>query len=148
MRLSKFTRDVLQQELTHLREEALPRLAGLVIDAKSQGDTSQNPDYFIVAEEERQVNQRVAEVVAALAADDHEDEPPLDVVGPGRLVVVDFGDGDAETLVFGSVEERCLGLDVMTPGSPLGERLLGRKVGESVETPSGVRVVVKDVKAV
>ena len=45
--------------------------------------------------------------------------------------MLDFGDGPEEFLV-GSVEELRSGFDVITPGSPLGTALLGRRSGDVV----------------
>ena len=50
------------------------------------------------------------------------------------------GDDEAERYLIGSIEERHDDLDVISPGSPLGQALVGRNAGETVEyeAPSGM----------
>ena len=50
------------------------------------------------------------------------------------------GDDDTEKYLLGSIEERQPGVTVVSPGSPLGEALLGAKPGQKVsyEAPGGV----------
>lgn len=49
------------------------------------------------------------------------------------------GDDDVERYLIGSIEERRDDVSVVSPGSPLGQALLGHKAGETVEydAPSG-----------
>ncbi len=49
----------------------------------------------------------------------------------GDVLSVDFGDGP-ETYLLGSVEAAGEGLDVITPGSPLGRALQGATAGTTV----------------
>lgn len=49
----------------------------------------------------------------------------------GDLVTLDFGDGE-ENYLIGSVEQAYAGIDTITPGSPLGQALVGAAVGSTV----------------
>ncbi len=54
-------------------------------------------------------------------------------------------DEEIESFLVGSIEERAAELSVVSPGSPLGQALLGRTPGEVVEyeAPGGkLRVVI------
>ena len=70
---------------------------------------------------------------------------------PGCVVSVRYeGDDDVERYLVGSIEERRAGLDVVSPGSPLGSALIGSKIGDDVsyDSPQGkltVHVVSIDV---
>ena len=57
------------------------------------------------------------------------------------------GDDDVERYLFGSIEERVEGMDVMSPGSALGKALVGHKIGDTVEyeTPTGAKLKVEIV---
>jgi transcription elongation factor GreA len=64
------------------------------------------------------------------------------VVGPGTIVTIVYeGDDDdmAETYLLGHIEEQHDELDVISPGSPLGEALVGHRVGDLVryQAPNG-----------
>ena len=49
------------------------------------------------------------------------------------------GDDDVERYLIGSIEERRDGVSVVSPNSPLGQALMGKKPGDRViyEAPSG-----------
>ena len=55
------------------------------------------------------------------------------------------GDDDTDLYFFGSVEERGVEHDIISPGSPLGEALAGRKVGDKVDfqSPTGADLTVE-----
>ena len=57
------------------------------------------------------------------------------------------GDDDTDTYFFGSVEERGVEHDIISPGSPLGEALLGDKPGDKVDftSPTGANLTVEVV---
>ncbi|MDQ1443616.1 MAG: transcription elongation factor GreA, partial [Acidimicrobiaceae bacterium] len=70
-------------------------------------------------------------------------------VGPGAVVGIRYeGDEDVERYLIGSIEERHREVDVMSPSSPLGSALLGKRVGDVVEyeVPSGARLKVEIVE--
>ena len=66
----------------------------------------------------------------------------------GSIVTLKYDgddDDDAERYLIGSIEERHPEVDhVVSPSSPLGEQLLGAKVGDTVtyESPAGAQTVV------
>ena len=49
------------------------------------------------------------------------------------------GDDDVERYLLGSIEERREGISVVSPNSPLGQALMGHRVGDQVsyDAPSG-----------
>ena len=65
----------------------------------------------------------------------------VDAVTPGVTVSILYeGDDTPELLLVGSIEEKREDIDVVSPGSPLGEALLGGKIGDTVsfEAPHGI----------
>jgi transcription elongation factor GreA len=71
-----------------------------------------------------------------------------EVVEPGAVVQLRYeGDDEADTYFYGSVEERGIEHDIISPGSPLGEALVGKKVGDKVdfESPTGANLTVEVV---
>jgi transcription elongation factor GreA len=74
-----------------------------------------------------------AEIVDAAAA-------PNGEVSTGMVVSLRYvGDDDVERYLVGSIEERREGVSVVSPNSPLGQALIGRKEGDRVtyDAPSG-----------
>ena len=71
-----------------------------------------------------------------------------DIVEPGAVVELRYeGDDDTETYFFGSVEERGIEHDIISPRSPLGTALAGKKIGDKVdfESPTGATLTVEIV---
>ncbi|MGC8481263.1 MAG: GreA/GreB family elongation factor, partial [Acidimicrobiales bacterium] len=70
-------------------------------------------------------------------------ELSTDTVTPGVVVTLRYdGDDEDDTLEYlvGSIEEKRPGVEVVSPTSPLGQALLGAKVGHTVEyqAPGGL----------
>jgi transcription elongation factor GreA len=147
MRLSQATELRLREELRKLSEVELPKIREAVYEARTQGDSSQNPDYFTVAEEEGMVLARIEQIRHALAQHESsvDQDRSWDRAVPGCVIVLDFGDG-REKMYFGSIEESG-DLEVLTPGSPIGRAVDGRQVGDRIELPTGLSVTVVAVEA-
>ncbi len=76
------------------------------------------------------------------------EDAATDEVQPGVVVSIRYeGDDDVEKYLLGSIEERVEGVEVMSPGSALGQALLGAKAGDTVEyeTPTGAKLKVEVV---
>ena len=63
-----------------------------------------------------------------------------DTVRAGSIISICYaGDEDSERYLIGSIEERIEDVEVISPTSPLGEALIGARIGETVtyEAPGG-----------
>ena len=74
-----------------------------------------------------------------------------DEVAPGRVITVRFVDfGDEETFLLGSREEAAhASVEVYSPTSPLGQAVLGARIGDTVsyELANGKKVTVEIIAA-
>jgi len=71
-----------------------------------------------------------------------------DIVEPGSVVELRYADDDDTELYFyGSVEERGIEHDIISPQSPLGKALVGKKPGDKVafQSPTGAQLTVEVV---
>ena len=144
-RLTADTVTRLQAERSVLINVTIPKACEDVLLSRSAGDIAENNDFVLAKGVEALLQERLRVVEALLdgaevvAAGDLE----LDVVGTGVVVTVDFGGGDTERFLVGSIEEAHGGVQVLTPTSPLGAALLGAKLGETVSygSPAGVQKV-------
>ncbi|MEX2658930.1 MAG: transcription elongation factor GreA [Acidimicrobiales bacterium] len=123
----------LKAELEKLTGEGRIEIARKIETARELGDLSENGDYHAAKDEQGKMEARIrqleallqdAEIVEAAASDG--------TVRIGSTVTVRFDDGDTDTYLVGSIEERRDGLEVVSPGSPLGAALLGQGAGTSV----------------
>lgn len=147
--LSQDTFDRLQAELTELTTHGRVDIARKIQSARELGDLSENGDYHAAREEQGKMEARIRHIEALLEKAEIVESSGNDQVGPGTLVTICYeGDDDHETYLIGSIEERRDGVDVMSPGSPLGAALMGASVGDVVEfeAPGGMlKVEVLDI---
>jgi transcription elongation factor GreA len=110
--------------------------------ARELGDVTDNAAFEMAKSDQALLEGRIAKL-EVLMKDALVRDTPADIssVGLGVVVTVrDCGDQDAEdSFVVAESEERVTGARVLSPKSPLGQALLGKRVGERVtyEAPGG-----------
>ncbi len=139
--LTQETYDRLKAEHEHLTTEWRIDIAKRIEAARELGDLKENGDYHAAKEEQGKTEARIRDLEAMLERAEIV-EPGADdgIVAAGSVVTIRYvGDDDEETYLLGSIEERREGLDVMSPGSPIGQALIGGQTGDVVtaETPGG-----------
>jgi transcription elongation factor GreA len=135
----------LRDELAYLRDVKRPELAGRLRAAIQQGDLSENADYTAAKEEQGFLEGRILELERMLAEVVILDES-ASVLGEvrmgSRVTVVEEGFDDMETFqIVGAAEADPMGGRISNV-SPLGQALIGKKVGAKVRvnTPGGATV--------
>lgn len=116
--------------------------------ARELGDLSENGDYHAAKEEQGKMAGRILHLESILENAVIVEDASHDEVQPGVIVGIRYeGDEAVERYLLGSIEERTEGVEVMSPGSPLGQALIGGKIGEIVtyETPTGAQLRVEIV---
>lgn len=139
--LSQATHDRLSSELAELTTHGRVDIARKIQAARELGDLSENGDYHAAKEEQGKMEARIRHLEAVLADAEIVETDGADRVQPGVVVSIAYeGDDEVERFLVGSVEERHGELEVLTPGSPLGQALMDRRVGDVVdfEAPGGV----------
>jgi transcription elongation factor GreA len=131
--LSPAAYERLKAELDLLTGEGRIEIANKIETARALGDLSENGDYHAAKDQQGQMEARIrqlqgilidAKVVEPAAADGS--------VSVGSVVEIRFtGDDDTEKYLVGHIEERHDDYEVVSPGSPLGESLMGKKAGET-----------------
>ncbi len=151
-KLSREAFDRLQAEHDDLTTRGRIEIAKKIETARELGDLSENGDYHAAKEEQGKMEGRIAHLAAII-----ENAEIVEIVDTGNLTVqagcivsIRYeGDDDVEQYLIGSIEERRDGLTVMSPGSPLGQALVGAAKGDTVsfESPGGpLNVTVVDVE--
>ncbi len=139
--LSQEAFDRLQREYDDLTSRGRIEIAQKIEAARELGDLSENGDYHAAKEEQGKMEGRIAQLSVMLErAEIVEVDASLDEVQAGHLVSIMYeGDDESETYLIGSIEEKRDGVDVISPGSPIGSALLGAQVGDHVsfEAPGG-----------
>ena len=123
-------------------------IARKIETARELGDLSENGDYHAAKEEQGKMEGRIIFLAKSI-----EDAEIIEAVSDGTVslgIVVELryeGDDDTEKYLLGSIEERQEGVEVLSPGSPLGKALLGACAGDTVsfEAPAGGTLSVEVV---
>ncbi len=144
--LTQAAYDRLAAELEQMTTHGRTDIARKIQAARELGDLSENGDYHAAKEEQGKMEGRIMHLNALLENHVIVDPSDSDEVRVGSVVELRYeGDDDTERFLIGSIEERGSDLEVMSPGSPLGSALLGKKKGDSVryETPTGATLSVE-----
>ncbi|MEN9923150.1 MAG: hypothetical protein RIS09_664 [Actinomycetota bacterium] len=130
-----------------IREEITRKIA----EARSEGDLKENGGYHAAREEQGKNEARIKHLQYLLensmvgAPDVPDGEAHI-----GRVVTVEFAENDTETYLLASAEEKSSTYEVLSYSSPLGEALIGKRIGDEVEyrLPNGkiARVMLLDVQ--
>ena len=139
--LSREAYERLQAEYDDLTTRGRVDIARKIEVARELGDLSENGDYHAAKEEQGKMEGRIARLSSILKSAVIVDGSTSDgTVRVGVVVELRYqGDPETEKYLVGSIEERQPGVTVISPGSPLGEALLGAKRGQTVsyEAPGG-----------
>lgn len=141
--LSQSAYDQLQAELDHLKTTGREEAAHAIRMARAHGDLRENAEYDTAKEEQGKMEARIRQLEYMLSRAQVGAAPTGDVVVGGSVVTTVDEDGDEETYLIGSREDRTTGLTVISPDSPLGRALMGAHVGDEVQyqAPAGMFTV-------
>src|SRR5579863_9222699 len=152
--LTRATFERLQAELEDLTTRGRVEIARAIEAARALGDLSENGDYHAAKDTQGKMEARIRQLQATLAKAQVVEEgsgQAQGTVAAGSVVAIRYeGDDDVERFLVGYIEERHYELSVVSPGSPLGQALLGKAAGETVqyEAPGGtLRVEIVEVSA-
>lgn len=133
----------LKAEVARLESEELPVITEKMAEARAEGDLKENAEYHAQRENHGMMMAKINEIKFKLANATIVDTStlPKDTVAFGAAVRVkdmEFGDEETFTLVGSGDEDYQTGKILIN--SPIGQGLLGRKVGEiaEVHAPAGL----------
>ena len=117
----------LEDELENLRVVKRKEVAEKIKEAREQGDLSENAEYDAAKDEQRDIEARIDELEKILKN--------VEVVVEEE---VDLENEEIEFKIVGSTEANSLQGKISNE-SPVGQALMGKKVGDvvDVETPAG-----------
>ncbi len=131
--------EALKQELGELTNTKRPKVVDRLSNARQQGDLAENSDYHNAKDELEFLDGRISELEEVLTnAVVVDDASAGDQVSVGTKVTLRNGNGEHTFHIVGEWEADPAQKKI-SHSSPLGQALLGRKVGETVEfeAPAG-----------
>ena len=132
-----------KKKLDHLKNVEMPRVQKALGDAREMGDLSENAEFDAAREEMWKLDTMISELETKVSLAEIFDPKKmnLDTVAIGATVKVEDVDrrGKDEFMLVGEGELR-EGVDTVSVTSPLGQALIGKKVGEiaEVQAPRGL----------
>jgi len=139
--LSRSAFERLQAEHYDLTTRGRIEVAQKIEAARLLGDLSENGDYHAAKDEQGKMEARIGQIAGLLEdAVVVGDDGPIDAVRTGVTVSLRYeGDDEIDRYLYGSIEEQSGDIDVVSPTSPLGVQLGGKKVGDTVSftAPNG-----------
>lgn len=129
----------IKNEVHHMESVLMPEIAEKIAAARAEGDLKENAEYHGQREAQGQLQAKINQLRDRLARAQIMDaaNSPKDEVAFGCTVVVKdpkYGDEEEYTLVGAGEEDFDRNLVPIT--GPLGQALLGKKVGQVAEIPA------------
>jgi transcription elongation factor GreA len=143
-RLTAKQAEALREELAGLDGQRREEVVAAIKTAREFGDLSENFEYHAATNEQGLLEARIRTLRARLDTAEIVAEATSGSVGIGSVIEVEDDAGQTMTVEISAVG----GAGTVSPTSPLGSALLGRKVGESVDVqaPRGAwRATVKRI---
>ncbi len=139
----------MQEELDQLNAR-IPVIAKQIEEAREKGDLRENAEYHAAREDMGMTNARLGELKQKLANCQVVDESQIDTscVAFGAKVDLQEGRSKAETwYLVGEGEDDPLDNRILT-SSPMGQALLGKKLGDAVEVKAPIGTIKFTVKKI
>lgn len=134
--LTKAAFDRLQSELDELTTTGRKEMAAKLQRARELGDLSENAEYHETKNQQGLMEARIRKIEHILREAEIVEAPVTTDVAAAATVVtlkpLEGGD-DERYLLAASKEERAEGMRTVTTGSPLGQAIVGKRVGDKVE---------------
>ncbi len=140
----------IRRELEEMRGPRRDAIAARLRHAVRQGDLAENADYITAKEEQAFLEGKILELETILReAKIVEDTGPSDVVRIGSTVVVSLDGDKTEVFTLVGLKEANPRQGKISHESPIGQALIGRRVGEAAAaiTPGGrIEITVLEIR--
>lgn len=147
--ISKEGLEELKKELKEREKKTRYEIADKIADAKELGDLSENFEYKEAKEQQGANESRIIELKEMIQdAVIVEKKSGGDTVEIGSTVIVDFKGKEREFEITGTTENNPIEGKISNE-SPLGQAMLGKRVGDvaEVDAPSGtIEYKIKEIK--
>ena len=138
-----FTKEGLQKlkdELHHLKTVENKRIVKLIAEAASFGDLKENSSYHEARDKMSFLRMRIAELESAINEAVIKEKGSEDTIESGSDIVILF-DGKKEAYSIVAPAEANILQNKISYNSPLGQKLVGQKVGKEFDFLAGSKKV-------
>jgi transcription elongation factor GreA len=128
-KLTEKQASALREELAELEGPRRTEIVAAIKTAREFGDLSENFEYHAAKNEQGLLEARIRTLRARLEQAEIVEDAAADVVGVGSVVDIEGDSGQKLTVEISAVG----GAGTVSPTSPLGTALLGKKIGDTVD---------------
>ncbi len=152
--MSKEGYEKLKAQLDYFKNDEMTRIAEAIAHARSFGDLSENAEYDAAREAQGMLQARINELQDKLARGfivDRNNQPSDRVVFGATVKVIDLSDQSEEDFTLVGPGEEDYDQNKILTSSPIGQGLIGKKVGETAEIPvpnGTLRLKIQDISFV
>ena len=143
-RLTAKQADALRDELAELEGPRRENVIAAIKVAREFGDLSENFEYHAAKNEQGLLEARIRTLRSRLEGAEIVADAGTDKVGVGSVVEISGDGGQAMTVEVSAVG----GASTVSPTSPLGSALLGKKLGETVEVQAPKGAWIATIKQI
>ncbi len=136
--MSKEGYEKLKAQLDQMKNEDMSRIAEQIAQARGYGDLSENAEFDAAVEAQGMLQARINDLQDKLSRAylvDKSTMPTDRVVFGSRVRVLDVDEGDEEDFTLVGPGEEDYDNNHILLTSPIGQGLVGKKVGDEVEVP-------------
>ncbi len=136
--MSKEGYEKLKAQLDTMKNEDMPRIAEQIAEARSFGDLSENAEFDAAVEAQGMLQARINELQGKLALAlivDKSTLPTDRVVFGSKVTVLDLSLNDEEDFILVGPGEEDYDDNKILLTSPIGQALVGKRIGDVVEVP-------------
>ncbi|MEI7420421.1 MAG: transcription elongation factor GreA [Actinomycetes bacterium] len=140
--------DRLKAELDQLLNVERQAIAKKIQEAREEGDLKENGGYHAAKDQQGIIEARIARINQILANSVvGESQEASDKVAQGMVITIELGEKKMEFLLGSAEMAENTELTVYSPDSPMGNAIMGAKIGETVSytAPTGKVLTVKIV---
>ncbi len=144
-KVSYYTKDGLEKiknELSHLKSKGRSAIAYQIAEARDKGDLSENAEYDAAKDAQGHLEAKIAQLEdlvsnARLLDENNIDTSKVSILS--KVTIKNKKNGKSVTYTLVSEEEADLKASKISTMSPIGNGLLGKKIGEvaRIKTPAG-----------
>lgn len=144
-KISYYTKDGLEKlksDLTNLKSKGRTDIARQIAEARDKGDLSENAEYDAAKDAQGHLEAKIAQLEdlvsnARLLDEDNIDTSKVSILS--KVTIKNKKNGASVTYTLVSEEEADLKASKISTMSPIGNGLLGKKIGEvaKIQTPAG-----------
>lgn len=136
--MSKEGYDKLRAQLDQMKHEDMPRIAEQIAQARGYGDLSENAEFDAAVEAQGMLQAKINELqnkISQAFIVDKSNMPTDRVVFGSKVRVLDMELEEEEDFVLVGPGEEDYDRNMILLTSPIGQGLVGKKVGDEVEVP-------------